>query len=139
MREALGGAKRMAGREARFVKVIVTLEGEGEGQRARLEFTRLLDRIRKAWKREGRYLLRTNLTETNGAKIWNYYLRSPRLKNLQGPQRRSSLAPHLSPARGPNRLAYLDLVSGLQPSCPIEGTITIGCGWAHPEGGVGEV
>jgi len=88
MREALGGAKRMAGRDARFVKVIVTLEGEGEGQRARLDFTLLRARIRKAWKREGRYLIRTNLTETDGAKIWNYYLQFTEIeeafKDLKG-------------------------------------------------------
>lgn len=86
MREALGGAKRMAGRDARFVKVNVTLEGEA--QRARLEFTLLRDQIRKAWKQEGRYLLRTNLTETDGVKVWNYYLQLTEIeeafKDLKG-------------------------------------------------------
>jgi transposase len=62
MREALGGAKRMAGRDARFVRIDVVLEGEGKDQRARLNYTLLRDQIRTAWKREGRYLIRTNLT-----------------------------------------------------------------------------
>lgn len=88
LREALGGAKRMAGRDTRFVKVEVTLAGEGKAQRARLDFTLLRDRIRKAWKREGRYLLRTNLTQTDGAKLWNYYLQLTEIeaafKDLKG-------------------------------------------------------
>ena len=32
------------------------------------------DRLRKNRRREGRYLLRTNLTETDPVKLWNYYL-----------------------------------------------------------------
>ena len=38
--------------------------------------------------REGRYLLRTNLTENDPAKLWNYYLQLVRVeeafKNLKG-------------------------------------------------------
>lgn len=88
MREALGGAKRMAGRDARFVKIDVVLEGEGKDQRARLNYTLLRERIRTAWKREGRYLIRTNLAESDGAKIWNYYLQLTEIeeafKDLKG-------------------------------------------------------
>ena len=32
------------------------------------------ERLRKVRRREGRYLLRTNLTETDPVKLWNYYL-----------------------------------------------------------------
>lgn len=32
------------------------------------------EKLRKARRREGRYLLRTNLTETDPVKLWNYYL-----------------------------------------------------------------
>jgi len=32
------------------------------------------DKLRKTRRREGRYLLRTNLTETDPVKLWNYYL-----------------------------------------------------------------
>ncbi len=32
------------------------------------------DQLRKIRRREGRYLLRTNLTETDPVKLWNYYL-----------------------------------------------------------------
>ena len=88
LREALGGAKKMAGRDARFVKVNVTLQGKGANQGARLDFTLLRDRMRRAWKREGRYLLRTNLNGKDGAKIWSYYLRLTEIeeafKDLKG-------------------------------------------------------
>ena len=78
----------MAGRDSRFVQIHVTLQGEGDDQRARLDFTLLRDRLRKAWKREGRYLLRTNLSEKDGVKIWNYYLQLTEIeeafKDLKG-------------------------------------------------------
>ncbi len=44
LREALGGAKKMAGRDARFVQIHVTLQGEGDAQRARLDFALLRNR-----------------------------------------------------------------------------------------------
>ena len=63
-----------AGRDARFVKAEVQLHGAGETQHATLSWK--LDRaaLRIAWRREGRYLLRTNLTETDPAKLWEFYL-----------------------------------------------------------------
>lgn len=32
------------------------------------------EKLHKARRREGRYLLRTNLTETDPVKLWSYYL-----------------------------------------------------------------
>ena len=88
LHQALGGAKKLAGRDARFVEIDVTLEGEGDAQRARLNFHLMRDRLRKAWRREGRYLLRTNLSENDGAKIWQYYLQLTEIeeafKDLKG-------------------------------------------------------
>lgn len=74
LHQILGAAKKDAGRDARFVKINVQLHGKGEKQTATL--TRQLDRsaLRIAWRREGRYLLRTNLTETDPAKLWEFYL-----------------------------------------------------------------
>ena len=46
------------------------------------------DKLRKARRREGRYLLRTNLTEQDPAKLWSYYLQlvavEEAFKNLKG-------------------------------------------------------
>ena len=74
MHQALGAAKKDAGRDARFVKIKVELRGKGRKQTATL--TWLLDRgaLRLAWRREGRYLLRTNLSDTDPAKLWEFYL-----------------------------------------------------------------
>jgi len=74
LHQLLGAAKKDAGRDARFVKVNVTLHGKGPQQTATLSWQ--LDRaaLRLAWRREGRYLLRTNLTDTDPAKLWEFYL-----------------------------------------------------------------
>jgi transposase len=74
LHQALGAAKKDAGRDARFVQVDVQLHGAGKTQRATLSWK--LDRttLRIAWRREGRYLLRTNLTETDPARLWEFYL-----------------------------------------------------------------
>jgi len=46
------------------------------------------DKLRKARRREGRYLLRSNLTEQDPAKLWSYYLQlvavEEAFKNLKG-------------------------------------------------------
>lgn len=74
LHQALGAAKKEAGRDARLVRIEVELHGKGGNQTATLSWR--LDRasLRLAWRREGRYLLRTNLHETNPAKLWEYYL-----------------------------------------------------------------
>ena len=74
LHQALGAAKKEAGRDARHIKVEVILSGRGRNQRARLTYH--IDRatLRTARRREGRYLLRTNLTEKDPIKLWEYYL-----------------------------------------------------------------
>lgn len=46
------------------------------------------DKLRQVRRREGRYLLRTNLTETDPAKLWSFYLQlvavEEAFKNLKG-------------------------------------------------------
>jgi transposase len=74
MHQALGAAKKDAGRDARFVKVNVELKGRGKKQTATLSWHIDRDLVRQAWRREGRYLLRTNLTETDPARLWEFYL-----------------------------------------------------------------
>lgn len=74
LHQALGAAKKAAGRDARHVKVQVTLHGESKTQTATLTYQ--LDRhtLRVARRREGRYLLRANITDTDPVKMWEYYL-----------------------------------------------------------------
>jgi hypothetical protein len=74
MHQALGAARKDAGRDARHVQVQVHLHGKGKARRATLSWSLDRQSLREAWRREGRYLLRTNLTETDPAKLWEFYL-----------------------------------------------------------------
>lgn len=87
----LGAAKAAAGRV--WSLVTVTLPEPPTTQKARgrrADFTFALNRkaLRGVIRREGRYLLRTNLTETNPAKVWEFYLQlvevEAAFKNLKG-------------------------------------------------------
>lgn len=76
MHQAIGGAKKEAGRDASFVHIEVTHAGKGGGKRQTATLSYRLDRakLREAWRREGRYLLRTNMIETDPARLWQFYL-----------------------------------------------------------------
>lgn len=82
LHQAIGAAKKEAGRDARFVKLTIghhrKTTGKGKKQK-QVELASLaceLDRgkLREAWRREGRYLLRTNMTDEEPAKLWEFYL-----------------------------------------------------------------
>ena len=64
----LGAARAHAPAAWRLIGIAVAPEG--------VTFTYHLDRnrLRRARRREGRYLFRTNLTEDDPAKLWNLYL-----------------------------------------------------------------
>jgi transposase len=64
----LGAAKTRAPAAWRLIEIEVAEKGAS--------FSYRLDRekLRKARRREGRYLLRTNLTESDPAKLWQFYL-----------------------------------------------------------------
>jgi len=78
----LGAARSQAPTAWRLIAVTVPKTGA--------TFTYRLDRnkLRQARRREGRYLLRTNLSESDPAQLWNYYLQlvavEEAFKNLKG-------------------------------------------------------
>jgi len=78
----LGAAKQKSPSAWRLVQV--------EVDKDKAAFTYRLDRekLRRQRRREGRYLLRTNLTETDPAKLWSLYLQlvnvEQAFKNLKG-------------------------------------------------------
>ena len=74
LHQALGAAKKEAGRDARHVNVCVTFNGKGESQTATLSYKLNRATLRVARRREGRYLLRTNIKDTDPAKLWEFYL-----------------------------------------------------------------
>ena len=74
LHQAIGAAKKDAGRDARFVRTEVQLHGAGDKQSATISWRLDRQALRIAWRREGRYLLRTNLRESDPAKLWEFYL-----------------------------------------------------------------
>ena len=67
----LGAAKHDAGRAASLVKVTWPKEASGT---AGLEFSLDRDRLRQVRRREGRYLLRTNLRAQQPDALWTFYI-----------------------------------------------------------------
>jgi len=67
----LGGAKNQYRSAWRLVSVSVS---EEKNEKAGLSFELLKGKLRQARKREGRYLLRSNLSQENPAQLWQLYV-----------------------------------------------------------------
>lgn len=82
----LGVAQHEAPTAKRLVTVAVA--ATKKGQRASFTFQLRKDKLRITRRREGRYLLRSNLTETDPGKLWSFYLQLTQVeeafKNLKG-------------------------------------------------------
>ena len=78
----LGAARSQAPTAWRLVAITV------EKKSATLSYRLDRNKLRQARRREGRYLLRTNLTENDPARLWSYYLQlvavEEAFKNLKG-------------------------------------------------------
>jgi transposase len=68
----LGAAKQQAPRAWRLVQV--QLPGKKKNQSDPLEFTLRKDKLRVVRRREGRYLLRSNMAQRAPAQLWEFYL-----------------------------------------------------------------
>ena len=66
-----GAAKHEAGRAANLVKIEIL---KGSATSARLEFKLQRNKLRQVRRREGRYLLRTNLTAQAPEQLWTFYI-----------------------------------------------------------------
>lgn len=88
----LGAAKEAAGRAWSLVEVTLPqVPGTRKGRQHRVGewgWTLRKDKLREVCRREGRYLLRTNLAETDPAQVWEFYLQlvavEEAFKNLKG-------------------------------------------------------
>ena len=88
----LGAAKAEAGRVWSLVEVALPEAPRSKKARQQrvsgFEFRLQKKKLREVFKREGRYLLRTNLKETDPAKVWEFYLQlvevEEAFKNLKG-------------------------------------------------------
>ncbi len=78
----LGVAKQKAPKGWRLVEIEVAK------QEASFTYRLQREKLRSARRREGRYLLRTNLTETNPVRLWGFYLQlvavEEAFRNLKG-------------------------------------------------------
>ena len=72
----LGAAQQAAGRAASLVAITLPPPPPKTERVRRVDFTFALDKakLRQVRRREGRYLLRSNLTATDPAQLWEYYL-----------------------------------------------------------------
>jgi transposase len=70
----LGAAKQQAPSAWRLVEIRLPSDTEP------LRFALRKERLRQARRREGRYLLRTNLTEADPAKLWGFYMQLVRVE-----------------------------------------------------------
>jgi transposase len=70
---AVGQAKEQAGRAFGLLEIRWPQDGE-EINAQTFNFRLVMERYRKWYRREGRYLLRTNLTGTDPKVLWEYYL-----------------------------------------------------------------
>ena len=69
----LGATKKDAGRAWSLVKITVPPADQTRSAQT-FCFALRRDKLRQVRRREGRYLLRTNLTEEDPAKLWQYYI-----------------------------------------------------------------
>ena len=70
----LGKASEQAGRVFDFIELELPPEGQAVSPE-NFHFRLRKERLRQCLKREGRYLLRTNMTSTDPKELWEYYLR----------------------------------------------------------------
>jgi transposase len=74
LHQAIGAAKKEAGSDARHVEITVKIQKQKKKKYAALSYRLNRASLRLARRREGCYLLRTNLTDTDPAKLWTFYL-----------------------------------------------------------------
>lgn len=70
----IGAAKRDAGRAANLVQLTLPGKDSDTTVASALGFRLQRDKLRKVRRREGRYLLRTNLGDHDPAELWTFYI-----------------------------------------------------------------
>lgn len=75
--QKIGAAREEAGRDARFIAISLPSLPKNGGPKTLVTFSYHIDRdaLRKGRRREGRYLLRSNLTERDPGYLWEFYLK----------------------------------------------------------------
>jgi Transposase DDE domain len=132
----LGAAKKEAGHAYRLVNLHLPAKDQPVTPQT---FTFALNRnkLRIVRRREGSYLLRSNLTREHPARLWQYYIRDR--AGLQRAQERSVHPPNLSPERRAYRSAHLCRFHGVLPSGNPQTPATRTGTGINPESGTGKV
>ena len=73
--QKIGAAKHEAGRDQRHVDIHLPQQPPNEKDPVQFSFRLNHEKLRQARRREGRYLLRSNLTQTDPGGLWEFYLR----------------------------------------------------------------
>ena len=75
--QKIGAAREEAGRDARFVGILLPTLPVNGNSKTPVTFSFGIDRdaLRKGRRREGRYLLRSNLTQRDPGDLWEFYLK----------------------------------------------------------------
>ena len=110
----LGAARQQAPSAWRLVEVDLV----GTTLRYRLR----RDKLREVRRCEGRYLLRTNLTETDPARLWQFYLQLVAVEEAFKTSREISPSVQSSIKRYPHRSAHLHRLPCLLPARHAEST-----------------
>lgn len=88
LHQALGAAKKEAGKDERHITLHIQLHGEGKEERASLSYTFNRSTLKEARRKEGCYFLRSNLPPDHPEKLWNCYIQLTQVeeafKNLKG-------------------------------------------------------
>jgi transposase len=129
----LGAARERAHTAWRLVMIDI------DPRQATFSFSLDRSKLRQVRRREGRYLLRTNLVEDDPARLWSYYLQLVRIedafKNLKG----SRNPPHLPSARATHRSAHLHCLPRLLSARHSGKTVGRARPGPHPKKRPGEV
>ena len=130
----LGAARERAHTAWRLVMIDI------DPRQATFSFSLDRNKLRQVRRREGRYLLRTNLFDDDPARLWSYYLQLVRIeeafKNSHG---RSRHPPHLPSARDTRRSAHLHCLPRLLSACHPGKTAGRARPRPHPKKRIGEV
>src|SRR5208283_4609702 len=96
-------------------------------------------RLREARRREGSYLLRTNLTASDAAQLWTLYLQLIEVEQaFQGAQRRLSDPPDLPSNGCADRSAHRCCIHCLLPADHAEAAIAVSGTRTDPSLGAGQ-
>ena len=135
----LGAAKKEAGRAYHLVDIQIP-DPKQPITPETFTFSLRRDKLRTVRRREGRYLLRSNLRDEDPATLWQYYIRLTEIEQAFKELKHDlAIRPDLSPDRQTHRGSHLYRLHRLLLARDAETAHPLVRPWTHAAGGVGEV